>query len=635
MPVPSEDLSDLGRAASDDPGVALTIDPFSGLPTFEGGAMPPPETARRKLAIRGLAVGAVWFTLAYLTWRAAFTLNPAAWWVSIPLVVLEIHNGIGLALFTFGLWDLDAVAPARVVDDTDLQVAMLITTYDEPTEVLLPTIAAAVAIEPAHETWVLDDGRRPEVAALARRLGARYLTRPSNADAKAGNLNHALAHIDADVIGVLDADHVVRPDFLRHTLGYFDDPRLALVQTPQDFYNVTSFEHEPLRTGRYYTEESVFYRVILPAKNRWNAAFWCGTGAVVRVAALRDVGGVATGTITEDIHTTVRLHARGWRTVAHNEVLAHGLAPSDADAYLLQRHRWASGAMQLLRLENPLVVRGLTVAQRLAYASTLFAWFDAWKILGYLVLPIVVLATGGVPIVAPLAVYGPVFVGVLALQFVALRRLARGYYPPLLSTLFEFLRMPAVLSATLMLFDPSVRTRFEVTPKGRRVGGRPRPPLVLTGVFAAAVLALGWGVATLGGFTPMTYDEPGAMVGAAVFLAVNAAFVATGIVRITAPRYAGERRASVRMPTRLRGSLGDEPVEIVDLSLGGARLRSLSGWVPQAGSKLEVEVLGERLVFRCEPVPGHDPEGGVFAVRFADVPVEDEAELARAIYQGV
>ena len=106
----------------------------------------------------------------------------------------------------------------------------------------------------------------------------------------------------------------------------------------------------------------------------------------------------ATETITEDIHTTIRFHRRGWRTVYHNEVLVRGLAASDAATYSLQRLRWGTGAMQVLRIENPLVVPGLSIRQRLAYAATLLGWFDAWRSLGYLLLPVVVLLTGAVPI---------------------------------------------------------------------------------------------------------------------------------------------------------------------------------------------------------------------------------------------
>src|SRR5690606_11781446 len=130
---------------------------------------------------------------------------------------------------------------------------------------------------------------------------------------------------------------------------YFADPAVAVVQAPQDFYNLDSFEHEPLAPRGVFNEEEVFYRMIGPAKNRWGAAFWCGTCAVLRVAALRSAGGVATDAVTEDILTTVRLHQAGWRSVYHNEVLARGLAPADAEQYLTQRRRWATGAMQVLR----------------------------------------------------------------------------------------------------------------------------------------------------------------------------------------------------------------------------------------------------------------------------------------------
>ncbi len=111
---------------------------------------------------------------------------------------------------------------------------MVIPTYQEPLEVLFPTIAAAVSMRLDHETWVLDDGRREWLRELCRELGARYRTRAGNEHAKAGNINASLPEISlsADVMAVLDADHVASADFLVRVIGYFDDERLALVQTP-------------------------------------------------------------------------------------------------------------------------------------------------------------------------------------------------------------------------------------------------------------------------------------------------------------------------------------------------------------------------------------------------------------------
>jgi cellulose synthase (UDP-forming) len=247
-----------------------------------------------------------------LTIAAGMANDRVVWLLlGVPLLLLEVWALVSLFFYLVSLWDLDSGAVPRPQRETSLRVAVLIPTYNEPREVLLPTVAAAVAIRITHQTWILDDGRRPWVAELAASLGVRYATREGNAHAKAGNVNALLPKLDVDVIAIFDADHVARADFLERTLGYFDDPKVALVQTPQDFYNLDSFEHVDRRRGKRFSEQELFYRALSAGRNRWNAAFWCGTNALVRLAALRDVGGVAVDTVTEDIHTTVRMHRRG------------------------------------------------------------------------------------------------------------------------------------------------------------------------------------------------------------------------------------------------------------------------------------------------------------------------------------
>src|SRR5581483_126573 len=167
-----------------------------------------------------------------------------------------------------------------------LKVDVYITTYNEDPALLRSTILGAVHMRYPHETYVLDDGQRPEVRALAEALGARYLTRQDRTHAKAGNINHALTQTHGDFIAIFDADHVPYPQFLDRVLGRFADERVALVQTPQEFYNLDS-------------------------------VFWCGSNAVLRRAAIDSIGGIATETITEDIHTTIKLHRAGWRTAYH------------------------------------------------------------------------------------------------------------------------------------------------------------------------------------------------------------------------------------------------------------------------------------------------------------------------------
>ncbi len=538
-------------------------------------------------------------TAAYLTWRAVFTLNPSAWWLSIPLLALEVHAALSLGLYTFSLWDLEA-RPPPPVHDTPWRIAVLIPTYNEPEEILTPTIAAAAALKPAHETWVLDDGARPAIARLAAELDARYLARSDRTHAKAGNLNRALGVIDADLIAIFDADHVATPDFLTHTIGYFDDARIALVQTPQDFYNLTSFEHSRTAQDDGVSEQSLFYRVIQAGKNRWQAAFWCGTSALVRVTALREIGGLATETLTEDIHTTIRLHRAGWRTVYHNEVLARGLAAGSAGPYLAQRLRWGTGAMQVLRSsDNPLRASGLSLTQRLAYAATLLGWFDAWRSFGYLLVPLAVLFTGAVPIAAPASVFLPLFLSTLAVQQLALWLLGRGFYRPWLGILFELVRMPANLAATLTLLRPGART-FQVTPKGRSAGKQRRTavPVILRLILGASVAAAGWFAATLAGRTPLHYGALTLAVGAVVWLVFNAAFVSMAVARIRALRYGAERRASVRFAVSLTGRLNGRRCVIEDLSLTGARVR-LTTQLSGEPAMLAIDTLGRELTLQC------------------------------------
>lgn len=588
---------------------------------FRDGALPPPESPARRRRIRVIALLALAISAIYLTWRFVDTIALDWWWVAIPLFVVEIHNALGLVLFTIALWDLDSTAPPTGRRLTSQRVAILIPTYNEPREVLLPTISAAVALKPAHETWVLDDGRRDEVRELAEALGARYLTRPDNRHAKAGNLNHALKVVDADIVGVLDADHVPTARFLTALLPYFRDPNLAFVQSPQDFYNMESFEHERQRDGRVFNEEAVFYRVIAPAKNRWSAPFWCGTCALIRVDALRSVGGVSTDSVTEDIHTTLRMYRMNWSGAYHNEVLARGLAPDDANGYLIQRNRWAVGAMQVLRRENPILGPGLTVAQRIAFMTTLFGWFDSWRTLAYIAIPVIVVATGAVPIDAPGEIFAPVFLLTLGSQLVAMRALSRGHYPPVLSLLFDLVRLPAVLPATFALLSPRRSAEFRVTPKGRAGDGRSRTsvPRLLSVLAAGCAAGLAWFTATLFGFTPVTYGTPWAAIGAAFFVALNLALLIGAIGRIRAFRFAGNRRAATRLPVHVPVRLAGQDGDLLDLSVTGARVR-----VPEpvddsvgelwlelslAGGIVELEV-GVR---RTRIVDGHAEIGVVFA----------------------
>ena len=324
---------------------------------------PGPLSVPQRLVVVAFVASAAW----YLSWRV-HSFNPDAMAFSLLMYAAEIFGFVCALLSVFICWNpRQRVAPPVLNAAT---VAVFVPTINESVDIVRRTLLSAQRVQYATEVWLLDDGNRPAMRALAMELDCHYLARTDNTDAKAGNLNNALVHTSAEFIAIFDADHAPAPNFLRETLGYFADEGVAFVQTPQDFYNLDSFQH---RHGdgdsRVWSEQTLFFRVIQAGKDRWNSAFFCGSCAVVRRKAIDEIGGFATGTVTEDIHTSIRLHKRGWHSVYHGRSLAFGLAPSTAIPFLKQRLRWGQGAMQVWRQEGVLFARGLTLAQRLSSAS--------------------------------------------------------------------------------------------------------------------------------------------------------------------------------------------------------------------------------------------------------------------------
>lgn len=496
----------------------------------------------------------------YLVWRAGWTLNLDAPWLSLPLLAAETAGFIDFLLFLFMTWRL--VPSVTLVPRDGLGVDVFIATYNESPDVLRSTILAAVNMRYPHRTYVLDDGRRPEIRRLASALGAEYVSRPDNAHAKAGNINHALTVTSGEFVAVFDADHVPHPQFLERTLGYFDDDRVALVQTPQEFYNRDSIQHAGDRDGDGlpWHEQALFYRVIQPGKDRMNSVFWCGSNAVLRRRALESISGVATETITEDIHTTIKLHAAGWRTRYHNEVLAAGIAPDDLDAFLVQRRRWAQGAMQVLgSRDNPLWARGLSLPQRLSYWASMSTYFASFQKLILVATPIVVLLTATLPMRTFGLAFLLHFLPYMALGLLANTLLARGYGHYLDTERFNLLKAFAFMRASVALI---VRRElaFQVTRKTRLLDERKEMVLALphVAVLLTTAFAVLWAARAImvNDASPQTQF---ALELTAIWALYNAGLI-TLTVRGVLKR--SHRRQQYRFETELPGSF--EEVHIAD-----------------------------------------------------------------------
>ncbi|NEP12023.1 MAG: UDP-forming cellulose synthase catalytic subunit [Symploca sp. SIO2C1] len=345
-------------------------------------------------------------TIRYLYYRTSYTLNLEDWLnatFSLLLFVAELYaiSTLVLAYFqTLKIKDRKPVDLSNFPQEEWLKVDIYIPTYNEDVEIVRKTTLAAIAIDyPADKKkiYVLDDGRaekykarREELRQTCEELGVTMMTRDNNEHAKAGNINTAFKRTDGDLVLILDCDHMPTRNFLQNTVGFFlRDEKLAFVQTPHWFYNPDPFERNLLTGGKIPVGNELFYKVLQKGNDFWNAAFFCGSAAVIRKEYALQVGGIATETVTEDCHTAFRLHSLGYKSIYYDKIMVAGLAPEMFSSYVGQQVRWARGMAQILRLENPLInpKLNLTIPQRICYFSATSHFFYGYPRLMYAIAP--------------------------------------------------------------------------------------------------------------------------------------------------------------------------------------------------------------------------------------------------------
>jgi cellulose synthase (UDP-forming) len=352
-------------------------------------------------------------------------------------------------------------------------VDIFIPTYNESAEILERTVLAAQRIRWDGKVTisVLDDGGRASVGELCRKMGVRWITRPDNRGAKAGNINNALRHTDGDVILILDADFLAHPDAIQRLMPAFDDPKVAVAQAAQHFYNQDPIMRA-LGTAKYFGDDQrLFFDRILPARDRGGFAFFCGTCALLRRAPLMEAGGLPSGSVTEDILLSVHLRQRGYETRFVDTRVATGLAAESLHAFFVQRCRWARGGIQLLYLRTGLLARGLALRDRIAFLPVYWIVSPIVRT-SSLVVPQLYLLLAWVPLqhatVGQLLVYqGPLLVAMVGLPaFLYPRR-----WSPLVNFVWgDVLALRLFPSVLRDIFFPFGDMRFHVTPKGRSAG---------------------------------------------------------------------------------------------------------------------------------------------------------------------
>lgn len=319
------------------------------------------------------------FYLEPFDWTMLAVLLPA----QLAILGILLANGFE---FTEAIWTrwLRAAQPLRQTERTEWPfVSIHLACHNEPPEMVIATLDSLALLDYPHfEVLVLDNNTEKDevwqpVRARCRELGERFRffhLKPWPGF-KAGALNFGLDQTDprAEIVGVVDADYVVRPDWLRSLVGHFDAENVAIVQCPQAHRD---FEGNAFRRMCNWEYEG-FFRIGMHHRNERDAIIQHGTMTLIRRKPLVETGRWAEWCICEDAELGLRLFNAGWSAQYVDMQMGKGLTPADFTAYKSQRFRWAFGAMQILRHHLGWLLKPgkLSAGQRFHFLTGWFSWF--------------------------------------------------------------------------------------------------------------------------------------------------------------------------------------------------------------------------------------------------------------------
>ncbi len=553
-------------------------------------ATPPwSATARLRTAVATLAFSAL--LANYLWWRVTVTVLPANT-ISLPdalvwaVFLAELwlwYESLQLALILLKRSDRSAEADAhetrlRALPAHELpHVDIFIATYNEPIDVLEKTIAGALALDwplSRLHVHVLDDGRRDWLADYCAERGVNHLTRADNAHAKAGNINAAFKRTSSEFVLVLDADFIPQRRMLMRAIGFFQDPKIGIVQMPHHFFNATPLQTNLDMRASLPDEQRFFFDVIQPGRDGWDCAFCCGSNGIIRRSAMEAIGGaMPTDSITEDMLLTMAMLRKGLITRYLGERLAIGLAPETLDAYFVQRARWAQGAVQLLYTSKGPLGPGLTFIQRLFFNPSHWLSQSICQPLA-MATPAIYLLTGVPPLVnaslEDILFYQipTIIAAMLYMQFLAPRDFA-----PLSSTVESVLQSFRLMPVVFFTLVKPHGHSFKVTPKGSDAG-LAREDRFTVLIALGLILAIGSGLMLNTGFSTRIVTT-GELLPVVAFWSIFNMVVLLMVMTVAVPRpvHRAEERFEREEACRLMMDGFGLEGRIVNISMSGILVR--------------------------------------------------------------
>ncbi|RIQ17329.1 cellulose synthase catalytic subunit (UDP-forming) [Bordetella avium] len=598
-----------------------------------------------RLATLTMVMLSIISSLRYMYWRITSTLGFETWtdaFFGYGLLLAEIYALVMMLLSYFQTaWPLRR-KPLPLPADTSLwpSVDVYVPTYNEPLDVVRQTVLAAQALDwPADRlnVYVLDDGRRPEFQAFCEQIGMGYLTRSDNKHAKAGNINAALARTQGEYVAIFDCDHVPVRSFLQICMGWFlKDPKLAMLQTPHVFFSPDPFERNLGTFRNVPNEGELFYGVVQDGNDLWNATFFCGSCAVIRRTALTAIGGMATESVTEDALTALKMNRLGYNTAYLALPQAAGLATENLSRHIGQRTRWARGMAQILRVNNPLLGKGLKLGQRLCYLSAMLHFFFGLPRVVFLTAPLAYLFFGARVFEASAIMVAAYVLPHIVMSSLTGSRIQGKFRHSFWNEVYESVLAWYVMRSALQALINPKGAQFNVTAKGGIIEDSyfdwalARPYVIIMGL---NLLGLTLGVMAL-------LKGEGIQVGVTTTLLLNLIWTFYNIMMTSASvAVAGEARqlrTTPRVATVLPAMLRLHDGRTVacqsnDYSQGGLGLVLPQGVSIPVGTELNVSVFrnDEEALFPATVTFSRD---GRLGVRFQHLTMEQERDLARVTF---
>ena len=580
----------------------------------------------------------------YMYWRVTDTVGFTNWvdaCFGFGLLLAELYAFLVLLIGYFQTaWPLQR-RPVPMPQDVDTwpSVDVFIPTYNEPLEVVKQTVFSAMQMdwpEDRLHVYVLDDGRREEFRDFCEELGVGYLTRDNNAHAKAGNINAALAVTGSDYVAIFDCDHIPTRSFLQICMGWFiRDPKLAMLQTPHHFFSPDPFEKNLDTFHAMPNEGELFYGIVQDGNDLWNAAFFCGSCAVIKRAPLLEIGGVAVETVTEDAHTALKLSRHGYNTAYLALPQAAGLATESLSAHVGQRIRWARGMAQICRVDNPLFGPGLKLGQRLCYFNAMLHFFYGLPRLVFLTAPLAYLLFSAHVFQATAAMITAYALPHMMHASITNSRIQGRFRYSFWNEVYESVLAWYIMRPVLVAFVNPKLGKFNVTAKGGVIEQSyfdwsiARPYLILLLLNLLGFVVGIWRMVAVGPssevFTTLVINM--------VWTAYNIILTSASLAVASETRQVRSTpRVTAALPAALRFADGKTLVcETDDFSQSGVGLRVPNELQLETGSEVHVSL------FRSDeegtfPAQVTFSGGGRLRLRFEGLSLQQQADIARLTF---